>query len=98
MRVCEGSGASPVSPERHLGLGEQLLGDAKRGRAARRVAGAGVGPYYIAFVAGSCLYRAAEARRGCEPEGLEAAGQTLPRVMACSRQRQGGSAEEGERC
>ena len=61
--MCEGSGASPVSPERHLGLGEQLLGGAKRGRAARRVAGAGVGPYYIAFVAGSCLYRAARGRR-----------------------------------
>ena len=37
MRGCEWPGASPVSPERHLGLGEQLLGGAKRGRAARRV-------------------------------------------------------------
>ena len=69
MRGCEGLGASPVSPERHLGLGEQLLGGAKRDGAARRVAGAGVGPYYIAFVAGSGVYRAEGAIRGCEGLG-----------------------------
>jgi len=69
MRVCEGSGASPVSPGRHLGLGEQLLGGAKRGGAARRAAGAGVGPYYIAFVAGSGVYRAEGAMRVCEGSG-----------------------------
>ena len=68
MACGTGVGGHPVSlahaqPSILPTLGEQLLGGAKRGRAARRVAGAGVGPYYIAFVAGSCLYRAARGRR-----------------------------------